>query len=105
MDGSVSIHTEDDNRHRSCLVWRARGGRMQQLLATLAAKRAPIGPGASDITAMLPDFSRGWTGEALWTLPVITFVVHLAVQWWRFGIRERNLEAEATSRSGYQREG
>jgi Na+/proline symporter len=59
-------------------------GGMQQLLATLAAKRAAIGPGASDITAMLPDFSRGWTGEALWTLPVITFVVHLAVQWWAF---------------------
>src|SRR2546422_6491993 len=59
-------------------------GGMQQMLATLAAKRAAIGPGASDITAMLPDFSRGWTGEALWTLPVITFVVHLAVQWWAF---------------------
>lgn len=62
---------------------RAAGG-MQQLLATLAAKRTAAGPGASDITAMLPDFSRGWTGEALWTLPVITFVVHLAVQWWAF---------------------
>jgi Na+/proline symporter len=59
-------------------------GGMQQLLATLAAKRAAAGPGASDITAMLPDFSRGLTGEALWTLPVITFVVHLAVQWWAF---------------------
>jgi solute:Na+ symporter, SSS family len=59
-------------------------GGMQQLLATLAAKRAAIGPGASDITALLPDFSRGLTGEALWTLPVITFVVHLAVQWWAF---------------------
>jgi solute:Na+ symporter, SSS family len=59
-------------------------GGMQQLLATLAAKRAAAGPGASDITALLPDFSRGLTGEALWTLPVITFVVHLAVQWWAF---------------------
>jgi SSS family solute:Na+ symporter len=59
-------------------------GGMQQMLATLAAKRAAIGPGASDITALLPDFSRGITGEALWTLPVITFVVHLAVQWWAF---------------------
>ena len=59
-------------------------GGMQQLLATLAAKRAAAGSGASDITAMLPDFSRGLTGEALWTLPVITFVVHLAVQWWAF---------------------
>jgi solute:Na+ symporter, SSS family len=59
-------------------------GGMPQLLATLAAKRVAAGPGASDITALLPDFSRGLTGEALWTLPVITFVVHLAVQWWAF---------------------
>jgi SSS family solute:Na+ symporter len=69
-----------------CVAWygvHAVGG-MPQLLAALAAKRAAIGPGASDITALLPDFSRGFTGEALWTLPVITFVVHLAVQWWAF---------------------
>jgi Na+/proline symporter len=59
-------------------------GGMPQLLATLAARRAAVGPGASDITALLPDFSRGVTSEALWTLPVITFVVHLAVQWWAF---------------------
>ena len=62
---------------------RAVGG-MPQLLAQLAAKRAQAGPQASDITGLLPDFSRGLTGEALWTLPVITFVVHLAVQWWAF---------------------
>ncbi len=59
-------------------------GGMQQMLAKLAQRRAEAGPGASDITALLPDFSRGFTGEALWTLPVITFVVHLAVQWWAF---------------------
>ncbi len=62
---------------------RAVGG-MPQLLAKLAERRAAVGPGASDITALLPDFSRGISGEALWTLPVITFVVHLAVQWWAF---------------------
>ena len=62
---------------------RAVGG-MPQLLAKLAERRAEVGAGASDITALLPDFSRGLTGEALWTLPVITFVVHLAVQWWAF---------------------
>ncbi len=62
---------------------RAVGG-MPELLARLAERRAAAGPGASDITALLPDFSRGLTGEALWTLPVITFVVHLAVQWWAF---------------------
>jgi Na+/proline symporter len=33
---------------------------------------------------MFPDFSRGLTGEALWTLPVLTFLVHLGVQWWAF---------------------
>jgi len=59
-------------------------GGMTHLLATLAAKQAAAGAGASDITALLPDFSRGLTGEALWTLPVLTFVVHLAVQWWAF---------------------
>ncbi len=59
-------------------------GGMPQLLEKLAAKRSLAGPDASDITALLPDFSRGFTGEALWTLPVITFVVHLAVQWWAF---------------------
>jgi len=59
-------------------------GGMPQLLAKLGAKRSLVGPQASDITALLPDFSRGLTGEALWTLPVITFVVHLAVQWWAF---------------------
>ncbi len=62
---------------------RAVGG-MPQLLAKLAERRAALGSGASDITALLPDFSRGLTGEALWTLPVITFAVHLAVQWWAF---------------------
>jgi SSS family solute:Na+ symporter len=62
---------------------RAVGG-MPQLLAKLAERRAAVGAGASDITSLLPDFSRGLTGEALWTLPVITFVVHLAVQWWAF---------------------
>jgi len=59
-------------------------GGMPQLLEKLAAKRSLVGPQASDITALLPDFSRGLTSEALWTLPVITFVVHLAVQWWAF---------------------
>jgi solute:Na+ symporter, SSS family len=59
-------------------------GGMPQLLEKLAAKRSLAGPHASDITALLPDWSRGLSGEALWTLPVITFVVHLAVQWWAF---------------------
>src|SRR6201998_2048534 len=59
-------------------------GGMPQLLAALAARRAAAGPGASDITALLPDFSRGLTGEALGTWPLIRFLVNLAVQWWAF---------------------
>jgi SSS family solute:Na+ symporter len=59
-------------------------GGMNAMLAKLAAMREAAGPGASRITAMFPDFSRGLTGEALWTLPVLTFLVHLGVQWWAF---------------------
>ena len=59
-------------------------GGMHALLGKLSAMRDAAGPGASRITAMFPDFSRGLTGEALWTLPVLTFLVHLGVQWWAF---------------------
>jgi len=62
---------------------RAAGG-MSAMFAKLGAIRAVAGPGASDITAMFPDFSRGLTAEAIWTLPVLTFLVHLGVQWWAF---------------------
>jgi SSS family solute:Na+ symporter len=62
---------------------RAAGG-MPALLAKLAAMRAAAGPNAADITALFPDFSRGLTSEALWTLPVLTFLVHLGIQWWAF---------------------
>jgi SSS family solute:Na+ symporter len=59
-------------------------GGMDAMLARLAAARAAAGPGAADITAFFPDFSRGLTAEALWTLPALTFLVHLSVQWWAF---------------------
>ncbi len=59
-------------------------GGMDNLLARLAEARAAAGPGAADITAFFPDFSRGLTAEALWTLPALTFLVHLSVQWWAF---------------------
>src|SRR2546422_3528424 len=62
---------------------RAAGG-MGAMLGKVALMRSAAGSGASDITALLPDFSRGWTSEALWTLPVLTFLMHLCVQWWAF---------------------
>src|ERR1700732_4238269 len=32
--------------------------------------------------AFLPDFHLGLTTDALWTLPVLTFIVYLGMQWW-----------------------
>jgi Na+/proline symporter len=52
------------------------------MLGKIQAMRAANG--ASDPLMFLPDFSRGVTSEALWTLPVITFLVYLGVQWWAF---------------------
>ena len=75
---------EDGDRDCGRVLWRARGGRHARDAGKLAAMRVAAGPGASDIAAMFPDFSRGLTGEALWTLPVLTFLVHLGVQWWAF---------------------
>jgi solute:Na+ symporter, SSS family len=62
---------------------RAAGG-MRELLAKLAMMRNAAGSGSSDITSLFPDFSQGFSGEALWTIPVITFCVYLGVQWWAF---------------------
>ncbi|HYL68332.1 MAG TPA: sodium:solute symporter family protein [Candidatus Limnocylindria bacterium] len=60
----------------------AAAGGTGAMLARIQAMRGANG--ASDPLAFLPDFSRGLTTEALWTLPVITFVVYLGVQWWAF---------------------
>lgn len=57
-------------------------GGMGPMIAKLSAMR--VTTGGSDPLGFLPDFSRGFTSEALWTLPVITFVVYLGIQWWAF---------------------
>jgi SSS family solute:Na+ symporter len=59
-------------------------GGMHQLLAKLQAMQNAAGPASSHITSFFPDFSRGFTNEAFWTIPVITFCVYLGVQWWAF---------------------
>ncbi|MFB3852623.1 MAG: sodium:solute symporter family protein [Vicinamibacterales bacterium] len=55
-------------------------GGMDALLAKLAAASAG-GAGVSP-TDFFPDFSRGLTAEVVWTLPVLTFMVYLGLQWW-----------------------
>src|SRR5262252_7255361 len=53
-------------------------GGMHTLLARLAEARARAGPAAGDATSFFPDFSRPITSEeALWTLPVLTFLVNI----------------------------
>ena len=58
-------------------------GGMHVLLARLSAARAAV-PSAGDATAFFPDFSRPLSSEALWTLPVLTFLVNIGLQWWAF---------------------
>src|SRR6202050_2790802 len=57
-------------------------GGMSSMIAKIGAMRAVNG--GSDPLAFLPDFSRGFASDTLWTLPVITFLVYLGVQWWAF---------------------
>jgi len=63
-------------------------GGMSALLNSLHSMRAAATTAASgsagNVTSFFPDFSRPLTSEALWTLPGITFVVIMALQWWAF---------------------
>src|ERR1044071_7726896 len=51
----------------------ADAGGMSPLLSRLAEMRAAAGPGVGDASAFFPDFSRPFSQEGLWLLPVITF--------------------------------
>src|SRR6266478_7202390 len=52
-----------------------------QLSQVDSATRASGGATGS-VLSFFPSFHLGWTTDAIWTLPVITFVLYLAVQWW-----------------------
>src|SRR5581483_8560716 len=63
-------------------------GGMGALLAKLSMARQvaiaqPGGAGAGDPTALLPH-SSAITAAPLWTVPVLTFLVFLCLQWWAF---------------------
>ena len=59
-------------------------GGMPALLGRLTEMRTAAGPGTGDPTAFFPDFSRPISAEALWVLPVLTFLVNIGLQWWAF---------------------
>jgi solute:Na+ symporter, SSS family len=52
-----------------------------QLSQVDSATRAS-GQATGSVLSFFPSFHLGWTTNAIWTLPVITFVLYLAVQWW-----------------------
>jgi Na+/proline symporter len=40
------------------------------------------GQPTGSVLSFFPSFQLGWTTDAIWTLPVITFALYLAMQWW-----------------------
>src|SRR6202047_3865368 len=52
-----------------------------QLSHVDSAVRA-TGQSTGSILSFFPSFHLGWTTDALWTLPALTFCLYLAVQWW-----------------------
>src|SRR5271156_1706357 len=51
-------------------------------LTQIAANTRAAGKPASDPLNFFPDFSLGFTSDAVWTLPVLTFLVYVGMQWW-----------------------
>jgi Na+/proline symporter len=60
-------------------------GGMQALrtqLSVVETNARQTGVPTSDPVGFLPDFHLGWTSDAIWTLPLLTFFVYLCMQWW-----------------------
>src|SRR5690242_4358138 len=57
-------------------------GALTLRLSIVSAETAKAGGTIANPLAFLPDFSHGFTSEALWTIPLISFVLFLGVQWW-----------------------
>jgi Na+/proline symporter len=63
----------------------AKIGGMQALqvhLQVIESNARQGGAPAANPLAFLPDFHLGLSANALWTLPVLTFIVYLGMQWW-----------------------
>jgi Na+/proline symporter len=51
-------------------------------LTIIETRTRLAGTAAADPLKFLPDFHLGWTTDAIWTLPVLTFLVYVGMQWW-----------------------
>ncbi len=57
-------------------------GALTLRLKIVSTETAKAGGAVANPLNFLPDFSHGFTSEALWTIPLISFVLFLGVQWW-----------------------
>src|SRR5580658_10244903 len=55
---------------------------LQMHLRVIENNVRATGVETADPVAFLPNFHLGLTTNALWTLPVLTFIVYLGMQWW-----------------------
>ena len=80
----------------ACFAVRAVGGmgELKHRLLELDAARSAAGGGHGSILSFIPDVGSAW-------MPMITFVVYLAVNWWPPGIRVPSRAAAAISPSGF----
>ena len=53
--------------------------RLSMVSSETAAKTGKV---VANPLAFFPDFSHGFTSEAIWTIPLILFVLFIGVQWW-----------------------
>jgi SSS family solute:Na+ symporter len=51
-------------------------------LSVVGAATRAAGHPTSNVLSFLPDFHAGLTTPNLWTLPVLTFLMYIGVQWW-----------------------
>src|SRR5215510_2270559 len=51
-------------------------------LKVVSDATAASGATVANPLAFFPDFGHGFTSEAVWTIPLISFVLFLGVQWW-----------------------
>jgi solute:Na+ symporter, SSS family len=57
-------------------------GALQMHLRMIENNVRQTGVATADPMAFLPNFHLGYSSDALWTLPLLTFIVYLAMQWW-----------------------
>jgi Na+/proline symporter len=56
--------------------------RLALRLKVVSDQTAASGATVANPLTFLPDFGHGFTSEAVWTIPLISFVLFLGVQWW-----------------------